>query len=464
MVVGCRLSAVGRQAFRATVLSVVVAAACGKEIARPADAAPISADAAPAPGAFGPSRRDAVSLAERGARGDAVAAEQRGDRGDAATRDETAAARGLAYAVPRPGRAPVAPSDLGPPVRGETIAIPGGTYLRGSTPGIAGRDPAREVDLVPTEVAPFEIDRLAFPNDPARSFTANVTAADAARQCESTGKRLCTEVEWEFACAGLANQTYPYGDDYDADRYESPEVLMSPFGVAGMTAIYEWTAGDWLDGRGRKFDRVGPVRGAHPSEGDAATRRCAARTGLDPASRSPRVGFRCCRGAGFAGSYEVDAIRRAFEPGPMMTDPMFAELVRSIPELWRVHSDPRIQSEETLRRGLLRSRREQAVGPGFVYSIQPVLWRPADGEELIGIVGRSGSDVFTAALYTTGVPGYYVHAASMVLTGVAEDDGIILYGGLRARTLLGWGSCDDCMQGGSYEYLKDRSIRVGHRW
>ncbi len=39
----------------------------------------------------------------------------------------------------------------------------------------------------------------------------------AAVACENAGKRLCTQEEWERACQGPDQTTYPYGDRYDAD-------------------------------------------------------------------------------------------------------------------------------------------------------------------------------------------------------------------------------------------------------
>ncbi len=41
------------------------------------------------------------------------------------------------------------------------------------------------------------------------------TDADAA--CTAAGKRLCTEDEWQAACEGMAQTTYPYGNTYIAD-------------------------------------------------------------------------------------------------------------------------------------------------------------------------------------------------------------------------------------------------------
>ena len=34
--------------------------------------------------------------------------------------------------------------------------------------------------------------------------------------CEAAGKRLCTPVEWGFACGGITTQAYPYGPDHEA--------------------------------------------------------------------------------------------------------------------------------------------------------------------------------------------------------------------------------------------------------
>jgi hypothetical protein len=40
---------------------------------------------------------------------------------------------------------------------------------------------------------------------------------EAAAACAAAGKRLCSEDEWELACAGVAGFTYPYGNAYDPD-------------------------------------------------------------------------------------------------------------------------------------------------------------------------------------------------------------------------------------------------------
>ena len=43
-----------------------------------------------------------------------------------------------------------------------------------------------------------------------------ITGAQAKRACAEAGKRLCTDAEWQRACAGPENTTYPYGATLEA--------------------------------------------------------------------------------------------------------------------------------------------------------------------------------------------------------------------------------------------------------
>ncbi|MBN1654163.1 MAG: SUMF1/EgtB/PvdO family nonheme iron enzyme [Deltaproteobacteria bacterium] len=45
----------------------------------------------------------------------------------------------------------------------------------------------------------------------------NVSWLEASAACEAASKRLCTEQEWELACAGLAGNPYPYGESFDPE-------------------------------------------------------------------------------------------------------------------------------------------------------------------------------------------------------------------------------------------------------
>jgi formylglycine-generating enzyme required for sulfatase activity len=47
--------------------------------------------------------------------------------------------------------------------------------------------------------------------------SATWTEANAACAAVGSGWRLCSEAEWQLACEGPANKTYPYGNVYDSD-------------------------------------------------------------------------------------------------------------------------------------------------------------------------------------------------------------------------------------------------------
>jgi sulfatase modifying factor 1 len=132
---------------------------------------------------------------------------------------------------------------------------------------------------------------------------------DARRTCETAGKRLCFETEWELACEGDQMLPYPTGYERDAaacnvdkdhlvdsagrlrDQRRAPAELdrcVSAYGVRNMVGnVDEWvfrdrTAGEWrsalkggwwMPGR----DRCRPATTAH-GEG----------------FRGTQTGFRCC--------------------------------------------------------------------------------------------------------------------------------------------------------------------------
>ncbi len=52
----------------------------------------------------------------------------------------------------------------------------------------------------------------------------NVTFTEASAACAASGKRLCTEAEWQRACQGTGSQQYPYGNTYDDDACNGRDV------------------------------------------------------------------------------------------------------------------------------------------------------------------------------------------------------------------------------------------------
>ena len=140
----------------------------------------------------------------------------------------------------------------------------------------------------------------------------------AARYCQSLGKQLPTEAEWERAAAGTNRRRFPWGDQpptcarahHDGCGEHTRPVGLRPAGatpegvhdLAGN--VSEWVY-DWYtkksDRNFRVPDPVGPlfgevrvVRGGSYYEG-ASTLRNAYRYALNPESGFTTVGFRCAR-------------------------------------------------------------------------------------------------------------------------------------------------------------------------
>ena len=71
-------------------------------------------------------------------------------------------------------------------------------------------------DKLPQKDMRFCIDRFEYPNRKGEFPVIYVNWNESTQICASTGKRLCTEEEWTFACEGEDALPYPYGFDRDA--------------------------------------------------------------------------------------------------------------------------------------------------------------------------------------------------------------------------------------------------------
>jgi formylglycine-generating enzyme required for sulfatase activity len=139
---------------------------------------------------------------------------------------------------------------------------------------------------------------------------ANQSWSSAKETCEASGKRLCLESEWQFACEGEEMRPYPYGFKRDStvcnidqldlgkpngglkdlrEPISARPQCLSPFGVHGMSGnVEEWTTID--DG---KPPQRSSMKGAWWLPGK---NNCRARTvGHGEIYRGKQVGVRCCK-------------------------------------------------------------------------------------------------------------------------------------------------------------------------
>jgi len=334
---------------------------------------------------------------------------------------------------------PAATFDAGPQQPPGMIWIPAGTLKAGTPPDKTPRIAAEELPGVDESLTGFYIDTLPYPNEAGAIPTTNVSREEAAQLCEKTGKRLCSELEWERACKGPDNATYEYGDEYSKDkcgtgvsveegarRPSGDRVLCkSGFGVREMHGgPWEWTSSPW--GRGHHGD-LGVLRGGNAVAGELAG-RCANALGRAPTQKSPVMGFRCCKGDPNPNKVELTVTTgRALEP---QLKPDAARIGRAARNL------PGVTLPDT----------------GTFFITSSWTWRPTPNEVLTLASGcakyEKGGRPVGCALFAFRPGNADAGASDFVLTGVPADVGIgemVLAGDARHVRVRGLMS-----QGGLY--------------
>jgi len=215
-------------------------------------------------------------------------------------------------AQPDGGNVVTAPSTTAPGApRPGMVWIPTGMLRAGSAVDEVPRVADIEPPGVEVPLGGFYIDVLPWPNEAGAIQTTNVSVPEAERLCETKGKRLCAELEWERACKGPDNARYEYGPTYDpracaagqpvevAVHHPSGDKVAcrSGFGVREMHGgAWEWTDSPWnRASSGHRERPFGTLRGGNDVSGELVT-RCAFARGLPSEARSPTAGFRCCAG------------------------------------------------------------------------------------------------------------------------------------------------------------------------
>ncbi len=229
---------------------------------------------------------------------------------------------------------------------GEMVRIPAGEFIMGSDSRLSDEGPAHRVYLPDYYMDKYEVTNLqyrAFIEDTGRRSPRHfrnrtyppgkadhpvtfVSWFDARDYCRWAGKRLPTEQEWEKAARGTDGRIFPWGDQFDIDRANTPvrwEALgrrgdttpvgafpegASPYGLHDMSGnVWEWTASWYLPhpGNTRKSENFGHLyrvlKGG--SWWDCSFYRCGIsaptfnRSFFNPRVKNASFGFRCARDA-----------------------------------------------------------------------------------------------------------------------------------------------------------------------
>ena len=139
-----------------------------------------------------------------------------------------------------------------------------------------------------------------------------VTFEEARTYCQSAGKRLPFEQEWEKAARGPKGGKWPWGkyqvhpnngfSGFIPEPVDQRTEWISPYGVYGMGHnVWEWTADDWdyngMPGKEKGLYKV--IRGGlYQSHLKIDFSPTYARNHMEPAARYNFIGFRCARDVG----------------------------------------------------------------------------------------------------------------------------------------------------------------------
>jgi len=214
------------------------------------------------------------------------------------------------------------------------ISIPGGEFVMGRDDGNVYERPAHKVT-----VKPFYIDETEVTNSQYQEFVDatrrqppshwpngrapigegshpvyNVSWDDANAYAKWAGKRLPTEVEWEYAARGTDGRLYPYGNEpklqysnASEDDYRLPLAVRnypqgaSPFGVYDMAGnVAEWIGDDFRLYPGSTLPPNDPNSGRKAVRGGAFNVAASAQTATDrffypPSTKNTSIGFRCAK-------------------------------------------------------------------------------------------------------------------------------------------------------------------------
>jgi eukaryotic-like serine/threonine-protein kinase len=199
-----------------------------------------------------------------------------------------------------PAAAPPRPKERCP---AGSIHIASGSFIMGSPANDMDRNPGEKFNESVSTGA-YCIDLYAFPNQKGRKPATSTNWTSARQQCQTAGKRLCSEEEWERACKGPKNLKFPYGSTFNAATCNTEDAAgedqplassgqfaacKSGYGVHDMSGgVWEWTESRL---QANSQDRI--LRGGTSTRPDYAN-RCANRYNSLPSVGDKEFGFRCC--------------------------------------------------------------------------------------------------------------------------------------------------------------------------
>lgn len=228
----------------------------------------------------------------------------------------------------------------------EMIRIPGGEFIRGTNERLPDEGPQHKVAVKSFYIDKYEVTNLQYSRfltqskrTPPQHFVAGkppkgkvdhpvvyVSWYDAKAYCEWAGKRLPDDKEWEKSARGTDGRTYPWGNEFDLNKVNSPvrwttlnlegdttpvgafDGGLSPYGLHDTSGnVWEWTSSRYeaYPGNARKSENYGGnyrvLKGG--SWWDCSFYQCGIsapvynRSFFHPKTKNNSFGFRCAKDA-----------------------------------------------------------------------------------------------------------------------------------------------------------------------
>lgn len=224
------------------------------------------------------------------------------------------------------------------------ILIPAGKFTMGSDTRLSDEGPKHTVNLRSYWIDKYEVTNLqyqqfieatgrhspqhfqnrTFPKGKVDHPVTYVSWHDAKEYCQWAGKRLPTDEEWEKAARGTDGRTFPWGDEFDESRANTPvrwgslnqegdtspvgafKSGVSPYGLYDMAGnVWEWTDSWYRQYPGNKHgsenygEKYKTLKGG--SWWDCSFYQCGIsapvfnRSFFDPQTKNSSFGFRCAK-------------------------------------------------------------------------------------------------------------------------------------------------------------------------
>ena len=132
--------------------------------------------------------------------------------------------------------------------------------------------------------------------------------------------------------------------------------------------------------------------------------RCAARNGIDAATSSEDLGFRCCHGPPNAAVIKEAVLGQTFERAKISAEDL-EKLLAADPRTASLAKDVKFFREPDSANAVVE--RGTKDKKGFLFTVAPLLWNPVAGAQYLLVSARSGdSTSFVAAFHVAGKDEY----------------------------------------------------------